>query len=149
MGDRKKSLEATCERLSQHPDIRITAISSFYETEPVGYQDQGWFINRAIGIETSLSPMKLLKTTQGIEKDLGRERSIRWGPRTIDIDILAYGRRIINTPALKIPHPRLHERRFVLVPLDEIAANFVHPVLGKSINSILIDTQDKSLVKRI
>lgn len=149
LGDRKKNLEIAHEKLSQHPNIRITASSSFYETEPVGYLDQDWFINQAIEIETSLSPIKLLETTQGIEEGLGRERSIKWGPRTVDIDILAYEDRIMNTPVLKLPHPSLHERRFVLVPLEEIAPAFLHPVLDKSISKILIDTPDKNLVKRI
>ena len=149
LGDRKKNLEIAHERLSQLPNIRITGFSSFYETEPVGYLGQGWFINQAIEIETSLSPMELLEKIQGIEKGLGRERSIRWGPRTVDIDILAYGNRIMNTPVLKLPHPRLHERRFVLIPLEEIAPTFLHPVLDKSITKILIDTPDKNLVKRI
>lgn len=149
IGDRKKNLEKAISELSLHKGIRVMACSSLYETEPVGYKDQGWFINQAVEIETSILPVDLLNITQGIEKKLGRKRGIRWGPRQIDIDILIYDKLSIKTEKLIIPHPRLHERRFVLIPLAEIAPTLTHPSMGKDIEAILIDTPDNNLVKRI
>jgi 2-amino-4-hydroxy-6-hydroxymethyldihydropteridine diphosphokinase len=149
LGNRIKNLEIVISSLSKHPDINVNALSSFYETEPVGYTEQGWFINQVIQIETSLSPTELLKVTQKTEEYLGRKRTIRWGPRKVDIDILLYSDLIINDFSLKIPHPHLTQRRFVLVPLAEIAPNLTHPILGESISKILIDTSAGDLVKKI
>ena len=135
--------------LSRHPEIKINGFSSFYETEPVGYKEQGWFLNQVIHIKTSLSPMGLLKVTQKTEEDLGRKRLIKWGPRTVDIDILLYEDLIISDSSLMIPHPYLTKRRFVLVPLAEIAPSLIHPILGESISKILLDSTAGDLIKKL
>ncbi len=115
----------------------VKKISSVYETKPVGYENQDNFYNMVVEIETDLSPEKFLDVLMGIEKMLGRVRTKKNFPRTIDLDILFYEDRIIESKNLVIPHPRLHERAFVLVPLNEIAPDFVHPVLKKRIGLLL------------
>lgn len=149
LGNRIKNLEIVISSLSRHPDIKVNVFSSFYETEPIGYKEQGWFINQVIQIETSLSPNYLLKVTQKIEEALGRKRAIKWGPRTVDIDILLYSDLIMNDSSLRIPHPHLTKRGFVLIPLAEIAPSLIHPILGESIRKILIDSSPGDLVKKI
>jgi 2-amino-4-hydroxy-6-hydroxymethyldihydropteridine diphosphokinase len=104
-------------------NINILDFSSIYETEPVGYEEQESFLNMILVIKTSLTPYELLKTTQRIEVELGRKRIVRWGPRTIDLDILLYNNENENSDILKIPHPRINERAFVLIPLDEIKSS--------------------------
>ncbi len=123
IGERDVLLAQAVERLNGHPDIRVTAVSPLYETDPVGYEDQPPFLNMACRIVTSLAPEALLHETLGIERDLGRERTVRWGPRTIDIDLLLYENTTIRTEPLTVPHPRLMERAFVLVPLLDILDN--------------------------
>jgi len=149
LGDRIKNLELAISAISEHPEILVHAVSSFYETEPMGYQDQDWFINQVIQIDTTLSPDELLTEIRKIENALGRKRRIKWGPRTMDIDILLYGDMVIESSILTIPHPLLTKRLFVLIPLAEIAPSLKHPVLGRSIRHILIDSSNKDLVKRI
>ncbi len=117
--------------------------SPFYETEPVGYEKQGWFLNAVIKIETPLGPYQLLRDLKSVESDLGRNfNQVRFGPRTLDLDILFYDNLIENTADLVIPHPRMHERRFVLKPLSDIAPNMVHPVLKKSVIQLLKGLED-------
>lgn len=111
--------------------------SHLYRTKPVGFEDQSWFINSAASFETELDPMSLLDTALGIEKQFGRVRLMRWGPRTLDIDILFYGNRQIDLPELKVPHPLMHERLFVLAPLAEIEPDWIHPGLGLSVRQML------------
>ena len=120
MCNRKEYLEKAIKTLENVSEITVIDMSSIYETEPFGNVNQSKFLNMVIKIETSLTPDKLLETTMAIEKDLDRVRTIRWGPRTIDIDILLYGSEVINTKDLIIPHAGLTEREFVLVPLLEI-----------------------------
>ncbi|WP_309122851.1 2-amino-4-hydroxy-6-hydroxymethyldihydropteridine diphosphokinase [Paenibacillus sp.] len=123
IGDRDVLLAQAIERLNGHPSIRVTDVSALYETDPVGYEDQPPFLNMACRIETSLAPEALLASTLTIERELGRERTVRWGPRTIDIDLLLYDNTTLNTKDLTVPHPRLMERAFVLVPLLDILDN--------------------------
>ena len=115
--------------LNKHSQAKVTKISDFYETEPVGYKEQEWFVNCAVEIETGLNPQELLLLCRMIESELGRERKIKYGPRIIDLDILLYNNDIIDTTELKIPHPEMHKRRFVLKPLSDIAPDAVHTVL--------------------
>jgi 2-amino-4-hydroxy-6-hydroxymethyldihydropteridine diphosphokinase len=127
MGDRAAHLGAARCALAGSEGIDITGASSIYETEPVGYTEQGWFLNQVVGIATGLDPFDLLRVLLEIEQKLGRQRSIRWGPRVIDLDLLLYGDAVLNSPELTVPHPRLYERGFVLAPLSEIAPQHVHP----------------------
>jgi 2-amino-4-hydroxy-6-hydroxymethyldihydropteridine diphosphokinase len=120
MGERDASLLDAVHRLHRHPNISVTALSSIYETDPVGFTDQPVFLNMACRLETSLASGALLDQVLHIERALGRERLIRWGPRTIDIDVLLYDNESIATPTLTVPHPRIMERAFVLVPLLEV-----------------------------
>jgi 2-amino-4-hydroxy-6-hydroxymethyldihydropteridine diphosphokinase len=124
MGDRENFLREAIEELDQQPSIQLQSVSSIYETDPVGYVDQPNFLNLVVKIFTNLSPQELLEVTQSIENHLGRKREVRWGPRTIDLDILLYNQENIETDQLRIPHPRMFERSFVLIPLKEINSQF-------------------------
>ena len=128
---------------------RLLRISSLYQTAPWGKTDQADFLNQVLLIETAMSPQDLLKAILSIEENLGRKRSVKNAPRTIDIDILFYDRLILEVPGLCIPHPQISERRFVLEPLDEIAPGFRHPVLGKTIHQLLLECTDELAVKKI
>lgn len=121
IGDRLAMLTEAVRLLSEHPAIAVKAVSSIYETDPVGYTDQEAFLNLALEIGTTLPASELLDVCQSIEEQLERKRIIRWGPRTIDLDILLYNQDNMETERLTVPHPRMHERAFVLVPLLEIA----------------------------
>lgn len=127
LGDRQTNLWQALGRLASHPQLRLKRVSSFYETRPVGNQQQGNFLNAVAEVETRLQPLELLSFLQEVEAGLGRQRDERWGPRTIDLDILLYGRERIALPQLIIPHPNLYERDFVIAPLAEIAPHLVHP----------------------
>lgn len=135
LGDRQQNMSRAIDIMSNSVDIR--KVSSFYETEPVGYAHQPRFLNAVCEAATSLSPDELLAVLKDIEVDLGREPTFANGPRPIDIDILFYGDRVIESPTLTIPHPRLEGRAFLLVPLAEIAANLIHPVSGKPVREML------------
>ncbi|MEI4791129.1 2-amino-4-hydroxy-6-hydroxymethyldihydropteridine diphosphokinase [Bacillus sp. FJAT-53060] len=120
IGKKETYLKEAVKKLHEHPDVQVELISSIYETTPVGYENQDDFLNMAVKISTSLRPEELLALTQEIEQELGRTREVRWGPRTADLDILLYNRENIETEQLVIPHPRMYERLFVLVPMSEI-----------------------------
>lgn len=134
IGERQHNLSRAVELLSLQ--VHVEQISSFYETEPVGYQNQPRFLNAALRVTTSLTPQGLLFQAKEVERALGRVPSFPNAPRPIDIDILFYDRLIIDSPDLTIPHPRLEERAFVLVPLAEIAPNLVHPVSGRKVREM-------------
>lgn len=137
MGDKVASLKQAVLLLQQHPSIIVTKVSSIYDTDPVGYEEQDVFMNIVVEIETTLFAQELLNVCQEIEQNLKRERIIHWGPRTMDLDIILYGQEIITTTRLLVPHPRMHERAFVLVPLAEIAPNKIHPKTNTSITELL------------
>ena len=137
--DRDKNLNRAIEMLRMVKDVEVTAVSTYINTTPVGYTDQPDFLNAAVEVKTTLSAKELLEICKYIEKELKRERIIRWGPRTIDLDILLYGDLSQDEEALTIPHPRMHEREFVLKPLNEIAPQAFHPVLKQTISEIYID----------
>ena len=139
-GDRLANLRGAAQRL--HAEVTFISFSSVYETEPVGFADQPWFLNAVLEGYTELSPAELLRLALDIEEALGRERSIPNGPRTIDIDILLYGDERIESPALTIPHPRLTERGFTLCPLTEIAPLVEHPLSGETMENILATAAD-------
>ena len=137
MGDKSGNILKALELLDQHKKIRFVKRSSLYETEPVGYEDQDWFVNAVAELETELSPQELLDALMKVEQNMGRKREIKWGPRNIDLDILLYDQQCLDEPDLIIPHPRMHERRFVLVPLVEIAPRLVDPRDGREYAGIL------------
>jgi 2-amino-4-hydroxy-6-hydroxymethyldihydropteridine diphosphokinase len=143
LGDSVQICFAAVERLRSHPRIRVIKISSLYRTKPQMLGDQPWFINGVVLCETDLKPDDLLDTIQYIERDFGRQRETRWGPRTLDLDLLTFGNHQIDLPTLTIPHPRLHERRFVLIPLLEVVPEWVHPTLNLTARSLLYRILDK------
>jgi 2-amino-4-hydroxy-6-hydroxymethyldihydropteridine diphosphokinase len=148
MGDREAYCEEAVRLVSRFPATSIIRVSSLYETAPMERTDQDWFINCVTAVRTTLSPHELLRACQEVEQLLGRKRSVRFGPRTIDMDILFYGDRIIQEPGLTIPHPRAHERRFVLEPMAEIAPELTHPALRKTVVQILKELQNHQEIRR-
>lgn len=136
LGDKRDNLNRATELLRCTTGITVKHTSPFYETSPVGYIDQPDFLNAAVEINTVLDPDRLLEVCQGIEKELKRVNIVRWGPRTIDIDILLYGDLVIRNDRIVLPHPRMHEREFVLRPLNDIAPQAVHPVYNMTVEQL-------------
>jgi len=146
VGDRELQLRDALRRLAVNG--RVVAVSSFYETEPVEFTDQAWFLNCVVGLETTETPEQLMMALLQIEQQMGRRRIQKKGPRTIDIDILLFDEAIVDSPALTIPHPAMHQRRFVLEPLAEIAPEVRHPVLDKTIRELLEALPAGQIVRR-
>lgn len=136
IGDKDRYIREAIDMLNEHEAIKIVKVSPTYNTAPVGYTDQADFLNAAVAIDTTLSPRELLAVCLDIEQRLGRVRTIRWGPRTVDIDIIFYDDLIIDDGILTVPHPRMHERGFVLQPLYDIAPNAVHPIYKKTVEQM-------------
>ncbi|MFP4598159.1 MAG: 2-amino-4-hydroxy-6-hydroxymethyldihydropteridine diphosphokinase [Persicimonas sp.] len=147
LGDRAQNLERAVELIDALEQTRVEAVSSLYETEPRMYSDQPDFLNGCAKIRTGLSARKLLDELLGIEQAMGRIREVENGPRTIDLDILLYAQQIISEEGLEIPHPGIAERGFVLVPLAELAAEVVHPVIGVTIGALLDKCADAGWVR--
>lgn len=144
VGDREEYIEQSVFLLDKIKGVEVLKRSSNYETQAEGNVEQPPFLNAAVELKTSLPPQKLLKEIHDIENALGREREVEWGPRTIDIDILMYGNLIISEDDLQIPHPLLHERMFVLLPLKEISPRLSHPVLEKTVEELFEDKKAES-----
>ncbi|MEJ2008024.1 MAG: 2-amino-4-hydroxy-6-hydroxymethyldihydropteridine diphosphokinase [Acidobacteriota bacterium] len=148
LGDRSRNIQRALEAVATE-GIEVRRVSFFYRTEPVEFRQQPWFVNCVAEVATDLLPLQLLKTLQRVERDLGRRRIFDKGPRKIDIDILLYENVVIRSAALNIPHERIADRKFVLVPLRELAANLRHPVTERTVVEMLNETADQSQVIRI
>jgi 2-amino-4-hydroxy-6-hydroxymethyldihydropteridine diphosphokinase len=147
IGNRFDHLKQATVELDSLPDVKVVNTSSIYETDPVGYEDQEQFLNMVLHVRTTFSSFQLLETCLAIEKDLGRKRDIRWGPRTIDLDILLYNQENIKTEKLIVPHPRMQERAFVIIPLLEIQSNIKLPTMEKPLQVSLEDIPDREGVR--
>jgi 2-amino-4-hydroxy-6-hydroxymethyldihydropteridine diphosphokinase len=148
VGEREANLRAAIAGLAE-AGVQVRRVSSIYETEPVDYLAQGWFLNCVVEGETELGAMALLRALRGIEAGMGSKKLIAKGPRLIDMDVLLYGDATIDTAELQVPHPRMQLRRFVLVPLVEIAPELRHPLWGGTVAAMLAETPDRSEVRRI
>ena len=146
LGDVAQNMREAIRLLNSNNEIAVESVSSVYKTPPWGITDQAWFLNACAGIRTSMNPRQLLETCQSIEKELKRERHVRWGPRTIDLDILAFGSLEIREEGLEVPHPRTTERAFVLKPLADIAPDII--LNGKKVSKWL-DEADQSEIERV
>lgn len=149
IGDRQTFLNLALGLLKQDPNVKVEKTSPVYETDPVSGIPQGKYLNAVWQISTDLAPERLLDVLRGIEKSLGRERSVRFGPRTIDLDILFYDQFVYSSERLTVPHPRLHERSFVLRPLADISPDFLHPMIRRSVKDLLVEVERKSGVRPI
>jgi 2-amino-4-hydroxy-6-hydroxymethyldihydropteridine diphosphokinase len=148
VGEREGNLRAAIAGLPA-AGVRVTRVSAFYETEPVDYLEQGWFLNCVVEGETEVTAEELLRSLREIETRMGSKKLVAKGPRLIDMDILLYGQETIELPDLQVPHPQMHLRRFVLVPLTEIAAEVRHPTLKRAARELLEETKDRSAVRRM
>jgi 2-amino-4-hydroxy-6-hydroxymethyldihydropteridine diphosphokinase len=146
IGDREAHLREARQHLSKLG--RITSVSSYYETEPVEFTNQPWFLNAALALETDLTPQDLMQSILQIERGMGRERLQKKGPRSIDVDILLLGDTILNSADLTIPHPAMHHRRFVLEPLAEIAPDARHPLLNKTVRELRDSLPEGQMVRK-
>ena len=152
LGDRLDFCDRALTLLRLLPASQVTAVSSLYETEPVcdgSDPGQGWFLNGVVRVETDLTPRSLLDVCREVEQALGRDIDRRAGPRTLDLDILFYGTRVINEPGLVVPHPRLHLRRFVLAPMVELDPGWMHPTLHRPVGALSDQLTDPAQVRRI
>jgi 2-amino-4-hydroxy-6-hydroxymethyldihydropteridine diphosphokinase len=149
LGNREKNLKRCLAHLSKSPNLKIVKTSSIYETEPYGFAAQPNYFNMVMEIATPLLPLPLFELMQTIELKMRRRKAFHWGPRIIDIDILSYQDEIINLENLKIPHEQMHLRKFVLIPLSELAQVFIHPASKKNINQMLNECPDKLKVTKI
>ena len=149
IGDKVSQCEKAISEILNVDRHKLLAKSSLFKTLPIGYTSQDWFVNGVIKIETDLEPLDLLRSLKVIESQLGRKETFRWGPRAIDLDILIFDEKEIQTEELQIPHPLIHLRQFVLIPLSEIDRGLIHPVLKKTIQELLDDFKGDQGVKKL
>jgi 2-amino-4-hydroxy-6-hydroxymethyldihydropteridine diphosphokinase len=149
LGDKLHHCEKTISEILKIDRHKLLAKSSLFKTQPIGYTSQNWFVNGVIKIETDLEAPELLRTLKTTESQLGRTETFRWGPRTIDLDILFFDDIEIHTEELQIPHPLIQDRQFVLIPLAEIDQNFIHPVLKKTVQELLNNFKEDQGVERL
>jgi len=149
LGDPIENCRRALREIASLKNTQVLRRSSLYRTQPVGNASQDWFVNGVLEIRTAFTASQLLEALQWVEQALGRVRTEKWGPRTIDIDILLFGREIVETGDLVIPHPEMHKRRFVLVPINEIAPYVIHPRYGVSMKGLLDRLADDLAVERI
>ena len=147
INDRFNYITQALHLLLEADSVSLIQISSLYETEPVGYEEQGWFLNGVVAVGTDLSVHQLLVLLKGIEQLVGRQHRARWGPREVDLDLLIYDQCRINTSNLIVPHPEMHRRSFVLVPFAEIAPDVLHPIFQQNIRTLLSNLNDERAVK--
>lgn len=140
LGDKINNCLEAIVQIDEISGCRVTAQSDFYRTQPVGVEGQDWYVNGVIVLSADMSAQDLLKSLLAIEVDMGRERKKKWDSRIIDLDILLFGEEVISEKGLQVPHPLMHLRRFVLVPMVSLAPDLVHPVLGKSMAELLVDS---------
>ena len=148
LGNRRGYYQKALDLMASLPQTAIVRGSSLYESEPIG-EAKNWYVNGVVELEIALSPPQLLSHLQKIESALGRKRTKKWASRTIDLDILLFDKRIVNEERLKIPHPEMSRRRFVLLPLSELAPQFVHPLLGSTVAELLAGLADDKQVLRL
>jgi 2-amino-4-hydroxy-6-hydroxymethyldihydropteridine diphosphokinase len=146
LGGKLANCRRALEAIGADPRNRLVRCSPLYRTEPVGKKDQDWFINGVAAVDTSMAPGELLEFLLSVEDRMGRVREEKWGPRIIDLDILFYGDAVIDEETLRVPHPRLQERRFVLIPLNDIAPDLVHPVFRRNISQLLSELKSEEMV---
>jgi len=149
IGDKVNQCKKAISEVLKVDRHKLLTKSSLYKTKPIGYTSQDWFINGVIKIETDLEPLDLLQILKAIEVQLGRTETFRWGPRTIDLDILLFDDKEIETEELQIPHPHLHERQFVLLPMAEIDRHLIHPVLKKTVGELLENIKEDQEVEKL
>ena len=149
LGTPEENCTKAIKKISSTKDIKIISKSSFYQTAPIGNIEQNWFINSAIKIDTQLTPRELLSALLSIESEMGRIRKEKWGPRLIDLDLLFYDNLILNQKGITLPHPEIQKRKFVLIPLHEIAEDLIHPTLKKTIKTLLKESPDDAVVKKL
>ena len=149
LGTPDKNCEEAIEKISTNGGIKIVSKSLLYQTTPVGHIKQDWFVNSVIKIDTQLSPKELLSALLNIESEMGRVRREKWGPRVIDLDLLLYDNLILNQEGITLPHPEIQKRKFVLVPLNEIEENLIHPIQKKTVKTLLHELSDDAEVKKL
>jgi 2-amino-4-hydroxy-6-hydroxymethyldihydropteridine diphosphokinase len=150
VGESQRNCREAIDRIGALDECRIISVSSFYLTEPVGVKAQEWYVNGAVSMSTALSAQDLLKALLQVERDMGRVRIEKWGPRVIDLDLLLYCDDLLDDELIKVPHPLMHLRKFVMAPMTELAPELIHPALGKTMAELYGEIEEESqVIKRL